>query len=549
MSTPSSKARSLGDLRLLSFAWLVSGLAILPVLFVVLSLFQPDNGAWQHLTETILPSYIGNTLLLMGLVFVFATSIGVSTAWLVATTRFPGDRLFSWALVLPLAAPAYIVAYVYTDLLEYAGPVQSFLRDMTGWGRTDYWFPQIRTLPGAALMISLVLYPYIYLFARAAFLQRSHTLFEVARTLGLTPLAAFWRVALPAARPAIAGGAALVLMETVADYGVVDYFGVPTFSTGIFRTWFALGEQTAALKLAALMFIVVATLVVIERASRRGEVSTSLARDAGTQPFRLRGFHAILAMLACALPVVLGAIIPICVLLSYTLKGGDGQLGAAYWGFVRNSVTVALIAAGLATLLALGLNYTLRLNNTVLNRYAIQISTLGYALPGTLIAVGLLAPLTGFDRQLASFLSSTFNISTGLILTGSIGALIYAYIIRFLTVSYNACHGGFESVPRTYDHAARTLGASPARLFSDIHFPLMRNSILAGIILVFVDVMRELPATLILRPFNFETLATRVYRLASDERLAEASTAALTIVLIGLIPVISLSLLTKNRTN
>ncbi len=527
--------------------WLTSVLVAVPILFVMLSLFTPDNGSWQHLINTTLPGYIGNTFLLMLLVFSFSITLGVTTAWLVATTNFPGRSFMSWALVLPLAAPAYIVAYVYTDLLEYAGPLQSVLRDLTGWTARDYWFPAIRSLPGAALMISLVLYPYIYLFARAAFVQRSATLFEAARTLGKSPLAAFWQVALPAARPAIAGGAALVLMETVADYGVVDYFGVPTFSTGIFRTWFAMGEQIAALKLAAVMFIVVATLVVIERASRRGEVSTSSVRDGSSQRGRLKPFPAALAFFACALPVTLGAVIPVLVLVSHAVKTGDPQLGQSFWPYVNNSLTAATVAAGVATLIALLLSYTQRLNRGRFTQYATQLSTLGYALPGTMIAIGLLAPLSSLDRQVAGFLNTSFDISTGLILTGTIAALVYAYVIRFLTVAFNACNSGLETIHGSLDDAARSLGAAPRELFTRIHLPLLRNSVFAAVLLVFVDVMRELPATLILRPFNFETLATRVYRLASDERLPEASTAALAIVVIGLVPVLLLSFLTRQN--
>ncbi len=514
---------------------------------VVLSLFQYDNGSWQHLVETTLFTYISNTTLLMLLVFIFSSLIGVSTAWLVTATKFPGAKLLSWALVLPLAAPAYIIAYVYTDLLEFSGPVQSWLRDLMGWSAGDYWFPTIRSLPGAALMLSLVLYPYIYIFTRAAFMQRSATLFEAARSLGKSPLSAFWQIALPAARPALAGGAALVMMETIADYGVVDFFSIPTFSTGIFRTWFALGERMAALKLAAVMFIVVATLVAIERYSRRGMVASGNSKDAAHQPTQLKGFHVLIALSVCALPILLGAIIPIAVLINLHITVGDPKFGAEFISYISNSIFVALIAALMATALAILLNYTQRLNTGHIHRYAVQISTLGYALPGTLIAVGLLAPLTTIDRDLSLFLNAQFNISTGLILTGTVAALIYAYVIRFLTVAYNACHGGLENIHPSLDHAARSLGASPAGLLSRVHLPIMRNSVIAAILLVFVDVMRELPATLILRPFNFETLATRVYRLASDERIAEASTAALTIILIGFIPVVLVSLLTKEQ--
>ena len=535
-----------------SYGWqlsslLISALIAVPMVFIIISLFSGADPAWTHLKETILPSYIGNTVLLMAQVALYSTIIGVSTAWLTAATQFPGRKFFSWALMLPLAAPAYIVAYVYTDLLDFSGPVQTAFRAVTGYEAGDYMFPQIRSLTGAALMLSLVLYPYVYMLARASFVQRSATLFDAARTLGARPLKAFFKIALPAARPAIAAGLALVLMETLADFGVVEYFGVPTFSTGIFRTWFAMGEKMAAMKLAAVMFIIVAFLVVLEKWSRKGTTQSAHARDAAMNRARLKGMQAVGAVLICALPVLLGCVIPLAVLGNLAITVGDPKLGYDFSDFTINSVSVAGMAVGVALVAALMLTYAQRIAPTKTTAGAIQISTLGYALPGAMLAIGLLAPLSQLDRWLAEFFETTFDWRSGLLLTGTVTTLVYAYVVRFLTVAYNTTSSGLEQIPPIYDQAARSLGAKPFRLVKEIHFPLMQRSVVAAGILIFVDTMRELPATLLLRPFNFETLATRVYRLAGDERLAEASTAAIAIVLIGLIPVLTLNKLTDRK--
>ncbi len=518
---------------------LVSLVVALPVIVLLYYLLVPGGDAWTHLQATTLPNYIQNSLSLMGLVALFAMLFGVPTAWLVAATEFPGRRQLSWLLVLPLAAPAYVIAYLYTDLLDFSGPVQSFLRTSLSLRAGDYWFPEVRSLPGAALLLSLVLYPYVYLLARAAFSARAGVHFEAARSLGASPYRAFVKVALPAARPAIAGGLALVLMETLADFGVVDYFAIPTFSTGIFRTWIAMGEKVAAMKLAAVMLVFVFALVGFESLSRRGRFDSGTAHGKVTR-MRLSRGKGVLAYLYCLLPVLFGFIVPVAVLASYTLSGGDQLLGRGFTGYVLNSVSVAVLAAVLATGLALLLAYTQRLSNNPGTRAAIRISTLGYALPGLLLAIGLLGPIAGYDRALTAFAAKTFGWSGGLILTGTVALLVYAYIIRFLTVSFNSVTGGLQGISPAMDAAARSLGASPRRVVRRIHLPLLRPSLAAAMLLVFVDVMRELPATLILRPFNFETLATRVYRLASDERLTEASTAALCIVLVGLIPVLLL---------
>lgn len=530
---------SLSALKMSSVS--ISLIIALPIGLIITSLFEPSGETWEHIQSTVLQEYLWNTFLLMIQVAAYTTVIGVTTAWLTTATEFPGRKILSWALMLPLAAPAYIVAYVYTDLLEYSGPVQSAIRTTFNLDGRAFLLPEIRSLPGAAMVISLVLYPYVYLLAKVSFSKRSTTLFDAARSLGASPWRAFFVIALPAARPAIVGGLALVLMETLADFGVVDYFGVPTFSTGIFRTWFALGDKAAAMKLAAVMFVFVLVLVGLEKSQRSGAGSIAHSGDGHFKRIPLASSHAIFALIICTLPVIIGCLIPLGVLIKFAITDGDPMLGASFLTFITNSVRVSLLAAFIAVFLAVILAYVQAFARTRITDISTQIATLGYALPGAMLAVGLLAPIAGLDRALAEFFETQFNWHTGLILTGTTFVLVYAYVIRFLTVAFNTTSSGLNQIPKVYGQAARSLGASSRSVMKSIYFPLMRKSLVAALILVFVDTMRELPATLLLRPFNFETLATRVYRLASDERLAEASTAAITIVIIGLIPVLFLN--------
>ena len=528
-------------------AWLTAAVVGFPIVAVLWALFTPAGESWQHLRATVLADYALNTLLLALAVGVLAGVIGVATAWTVATKDFPGRGVFSWALVLPLAAPAYVVAYVYTDLLEHSGPVQTALREAMGWRAGDAFLPRIRSLGGAALMLALVLYPYVYLLARTAFATQAASLAEAARTLGAGPARAFWRIGFPAARPAIAGGVALAAMEAVADFGVVDYFGVPTFTTGIFRTWFALGDRAAAAQLAAWLFVVVAILVLVEHYGRRGRFSNPVHVSAPAPRRRLTGGRAWLATGGCALPLLFGFAVPALVLVRHALMAGDPLWGRGFVDFVVASAAVAGAAAALATAIALGLAYSVRLGRGGAVGAAVRLATLGYALPGAVLAVGVLVPLAALDKSLARFVNATFGTDMGLLLTGTAAALVFACVARFLTVAYNACHGGLEKIPTRLDDVARTLRAGPARVLGNVHLPLLRTAVASAALLVFVDVLKELPATLILRPFDFETLATRTYRLASDERLPEASTAALAIVVVGLLPALLLGARDRGR--
>lgn len=509
----------------------------IPLLAVIGASVMPAGEVWRHLSETLLATYVANSLLLMVLVGVLSLLFGVSCAWLITACRFPGHKTLSWMLVLPLAAPAYVVAYAYTDLLEVSGPLQSGLRVLLGLDVQEWQFAGIRSLPGAAVLLSLVLYPYVYLLARAGFSAGSGAQFEAARTLGHSPFAAFRRVALPAARPAIAAGLALVLMETLADFGVVDYFAVPTFSTGIYRTWIGLGDRAAAMRLAGLMLLFVLVLVTLEGLSRRGQPHAGDYRQ--VVRLRLEGWRAAAATTCCLLPVLLGFLVPVGMLLWHKLRsGGDQLFGRGFFDYLANSVSVSLTAAVIATLLALLLGYTQRLRQDTASGVLIRVATLGYALPGMLLAIGLLGPLGFLDRSLTEWLRETTAYGGGLLLSGTTAILVYAYVCRFLTVSFNSVQSGLEAISPAMDAAARSLGANPGGVVRRVHLPMLSPSLSAAALLVFVDVMRELPATLMLRPFNFDTLATRVYRLASDERLGEASTAALCIVLVGIVPVL-----------
>lgn len=511
-------------------AWLMAGLVAVPILVTLLSITSSPSPVWNHLKATVLSDYVANSIFLMGLTASFSLILGVSTGWLIGACSFRGHRALSWLLMLPLSAPAYIVAYVYTDLLEVSGPVQSTLRSWLSLGIGELQLPSIRTLPGAALLLSLVLYPYIYLLARNSFAGRSGTQFDAARVLGHGPYSAFFRIALPAARPAIIGGLALVLMETLADFGVVSYFSVPTFSTGIYRSWIGLGDSGAALKLASLMLLFVIALIGLEESSRRSAVDRSDVSRA--TPISLTGGRALFALTICSAPVLLGFIVPVCTLAIYAIEHWHLSSNPHFGALVFNSTSLAVATGIMATMIAWGLAYLKRLNPSPLNYGLIRLSTLGYALPGILLALAIL--------DASGTLAQWWPAGARWVLSGGIALLLYAHVCRFLTVAYQSVDAGFSGISPDIDAAARTLGAAPSQILWRIHLPLLRPSILAASLLVFVDVMRELPATLILRPFNFDTLATRVYRLASDERLADASLPAIVIVLVGVIPVLLL---------
>jgi len=528
---------------LLAVAVIVALLAGLPVASVGLNIFVGGTSAtWSHLAQTVLPEYILNSLWLSLGVGIGVGTLGVTTAWLTAMHDFPGRRFFEWALVLPLAMPAYVMAYVYTDFLQFVGPLQTALRETFGWQHGDYWFPDIRSLPGAILMFVCVLYPYVYLLVRTAFLERASGMLEAARTLGMGPWRAFFAVSLPLARPAIVAGVALALMETLADYGTVAYFAVNTFTTGIYRAWFSLGDRVAAAQLAAMLLSFVLFLLMAERISRgRARYHNTTGRNRPMAGARLRGFAALLAFIGCLLPLLLGFVLPALLLLKMALAEGDAQFGERFLLLSRNSFLLAGVTAAIGVLLALLMAYGARLSKSSLASGLNRLVGLGYAVPGAVIAVGVLIPVTRLDNWLAGQWEQWFGSNPGLLLTGGIAALVYAYLVRFLAVALHTVESSLAKITPSMDDAARCLGLGQGETLRRVHAPLLRGSLLTAGLLVFVDVMKELPATLVMRPFNFDTLATQVYTLASDERLAEASTASLAIVAVGLLPLIALS--------
>lgn len=528
---------------------LLSLLFSIPLAVVLGSIFFPAKEIWSHLADTVLTDYIINSLILFVGVGFFSLILGVIPAWLVTMYRFPMSHYLEWALLLPMAMPAYIIAYSYTGMLDVAGPLQTSLREITGWQYRDYWFPEIRSLGGAITMLSLVLYPYIYLLARAAFIEQSVCVLEVSRTLGCNAIDAFRRVALPLARPAIMVGLSLVVMETLADYGTVQYFGVSVFTTGIFRTWFGLGNSLAAAQLSALLLVFVAAFLYLEKRSRRqARFHHTSNRYSSLMQQQLNKRSGLCALVSCATPILLGFIIPLLFLINLALDTYSDVLGKDFYLLVFNSLLLAFVTAILALLIALFMAYSSRGSDSSINRFLVRFVSLGYAIPGTVIAVGVLIPFAWFDNTLDAFLREHFNISSGLLISGTVVTLIFAYLTRFLAVSINTVEAGLIKIKPTMDEVAKITGLSPVSIIKRIHMPMMRGSLLTALLLVFIDVLKELPATLILRPFNFNTLAVRTYELANEERLADAAVPALAIVLVGIIPVIMISnLISRSR--
>lgn len=524
-------------------AILIAALVATPLLALVVFAVQADADVWRHLADTFLTGYIINTLLLAMGVAVGVILLGVGAAWLVAMHRFPGRNLFEWALMLPLAAPSYIVAFAYTDLLDYAGPVQTLVRDLLGVrSSSGYWFPQIRSLGGAIVVMSLVLYPYVYLLARTAFLAQSGAAVEAARMLGMSRRRAFWRVALPMARPAIAVGVALALMETLNEYGTVDFFAVQVFSTGIYHVWLNMGSLDGASGLALMLVMVIALLIWLERRNRSDQRFTDPRHVRGAAPgIQLAGWRSLLAMLACLVPVTLGFALPFLLLLGGALDGGADLIDRRLVSGFINSMELAFLAAMVAAALALWLAYSVRLAGKGVVLWGARIASIGYAIPGAVLAVGILFPFANLDNAVDAIARDVFGVSTGLILSGTLFALLFGCTVRFLALAYGATEAGMERVSPSNDDAARMLGCEGVSLLRRVHWPIIRASVLTGALLVFVDTMKELPMTMALRPFNFETLATLAHQYASDEQFEQAAPGALAIVLAGVLPVILMS--------
>ncbi|MDG9672007.1 iron ABC transporter permease [Hahella sp. CR1] len=525
------------------FSAIVALIAVIPLLAVIYVAFFPTENIWPHLWSTVLPRYLEATFFLMLGVGLLATFFGVTSAWLVAFYRFPGRKLFSWALLLPFAVPAYVIAYVYTDLLEYSGPVQALLREWFGW-RTprDYWFPQIRSLGGAVIMFSLVLYPYIYLTCRAALMEQSDSLLMASRSLGAGALRTFYRIVLPIIRPALAVGLALVLMETLNDFGTVSFFAVQTLTAGLYDTWLNLGNVGGAAQIAALMVGIALALLYLERASRHKSKSyQSGGRTRPLTPTQLTGKSGFIASAFCFLLVFFGFLVPASVLGYYSIEYFDVTWNSEFFRLAMNSLQLATIAAALLVVVGALLAYSQRIAPSALNKSMARLASVGYAMPGAVLAIGVIVPLGALDNGIDGVARDYFNTSTGLIFSGTIAAIIYAYSARFLAISLGSAESGLGRITPSMDQAARTLGHSSLSILTKVHLPLLSRSMLTAAIIVFVDVLKELPATLILRPFNFETLATYLYQYASDELLEHSALAAMFIVATGIIPVILLN--------
>ncbi|MEM1367322.1 MAG: iron ABC transporter permease [Cyanobacteria bacterium P01_H01_bin.15] len=516
-----------------------------PSLFVVGSAFIDASDVWRHLVNTVLKDYLINSCWLILGVGTGVALIGLSTAWLISLCDFPGRAPLAGALILPLAMPAYLLAYTYGSFLDFFGPLQTGLRQLFGWqSAPDYWFPEIRSLGGAALMLILVLYPYVFMLARVAFQQQANCALEASRSLGCSPWQSFWQISLPLARPAIAAGTALALMETLSDFGTVEYFGVNTFTTGIFKAWFDFGEPAAAAQLGTALLGFIVTLILLEQYSRRqARYYHTTNRQHSPNRYVLNPIQTLFAWCICGLPLLLALVLPSAYLLWLAIT--NSKADPLYWALTRHSFTLAGVTALFALTTALVLSYSKRLASGPFLNTAVHLASLGYAIPGAVIAVGVLLPAGYLDQGLARFHHHLWGSPTSWVVSGTLSVLIFAYLVRFLAVALGSVDTGLTKIKPSLDEAARGLGKTQWRLFPEVHFPLLRQALLSAFLLVFVDVTKELPATLILRPFNFDTLAVRLYQYASDERLAAAALPALTIVALGLLPACLLALNTQ----
>lgn len=532
----------------LARSWSLAGYAVatilvLPLVALILQALQPDEAVFGHLMATVLPTYIINSLLLIFWVSLGALLLALPCAWLMARCEFVGRHYLQWALLLPLAMPGYIVAYVYTDLLDYAGPVQRSLRSIFGWSSPqDYFFPDIRTLGGAACMLSLVLFPYIYLLARTAFMEQSLSLAHASRIMGCSPWQSFWRLSLPMARPALAVGVALVAMETAADFATVNYFAVPTLTTAVYDTWLGYGNLTAAAKLSAIILLVVFSLIGFERfARRKQQLFQKQSRIQASDLYRLSTVQTAVALSFCATLLLLAFLLPFGILLSYAIGYFEQSWDKSFWQLSLNSLSLALITSLICCLIALLLMFVRRISPRSSDALPSRLASTGYALPGTVLAIGVLVPLTMLDFAINDLADLLGLNGPGLILTGSVVALIFAFCVRFVAIAIGSVESSYKRISPSLDMVSLTMGQGPRQLLQRVHLPLLGKGLFAGALLVFIESMKELPAALLLRPIGFENLATYVFQFVSDEKLEHGALAAIVIVLVGLVPLIYLN--------
>lgn len=521
-------------------AVVIAAVVLAPILSIAWLALMPTENIWPHLMATVLPRYLVTTLLLMAGVAVLTSAMGTGAAWLVSQYRFPGRDWLAHALLFPLAIPAFVGAYALVDLLDYAGPVQSALRATFGWETArDYWFPETRSLPMAILVLSFALYPYVYLLARAAYREQSGRAYEVARALGCGPWGLFLRIGWPLARPAIAAGVALALMETVADYGTVVHFGVQTLTTGVFSTWLNGGNAGGAAQIAMVILVLILLLVGLERAGRGGARFHRLGRAAqAVEPQAIAGRKAWYATLLCLIPFTGGFVLPVGVMVYHSAAAPEGWLAPGLLDALTNTLVVAGLAAVATVAAAIFLVYALRIRNSRVAQWLLPMTLIGYAAPGAVLALGLLLPLAAFDHWQADAILALTGWDPGLVITGTAVALGLAYMVRFFGIAQGAVDAAFGRVAPSLSMAARSLGRSAGGTLLSVYLPLMRGSVLTALLVVFVDCVKELPATLLLRPFDYNTLSTRVFELASLERLSEAAPAALLVMAVGLAAVI-----------
>ncbi|MCX9113914.1 iron ABC transporter permease [Aeromonas veronii] len=521
-------------------SWATALLLGLPVIALLFSAFSAEGELFRHLADTVLLDYLGNTLGLVVGVVLLSLLFGVPTAWLVAMCQVPGRRALQWALMLPMAMPSYIVAYVYTDLLDYSGPLQAGLRALFGWiSPADYWFPAIRSLGGAAWVLALVLFPYVYLLARASFLEQSVSLIHSSRLLGCTPWQSFRRLSLPLARPAIMVAVSLVAMETLADFATVHFFAINTLTTAVYDTWLGYGSLATAAKLSCLMLLAVVLLIALERRSRsRQQVfQKSMGHE---QPLRypLKGMSRALAAFWCWGLVLAGFGLPFVILLDYGVRYFELSWTPEFVRFAGNSLAISALTALLAMGIALQLGFFRRLDGGIKSLLPLRIAAMGYAMPGTVLAIGVLVPLTALDFAINDLAEWFGRQGPGLLLTGTITAIVFGYLVRFVAIAIGSVESSMGKISPSLDMAARSLGQGDGGMLRRVHLPLVRRGLFAGAMLVFIESMKELPAALLLRPFNFDTLATHVYQFVSDEMLERGALGAIVIVLVGLLPLI-----------
>lgn len=521
-----------------------AALALLPVATIAVTAMADTGTLWSHVLAHVLPQATWNTGMLLLGAGVIATCVGTGAAWLVSAHDFRGRGILEWALLLPLAVPTYIMAYAYLDVLSPLGPVQGALRWMLGYSSPREWrLPDIRSMWGAILVFGFVLYPYVYLTTRAMFLTQAANLVEVSRTLGVNRRQVFWRVALPLARPAIAVGVSLALMEALNDIGAAQFLGIRTLTASVYTTWIIRTDLPGAAQIAMAMLVVVVALIVLERWARRNQrFATNAQRARAMPPRRLTGMKGLFAFCLGALPIIIGFLGPALYLLVQAVRRIEfAGFSPALARATLNTVSVSLIATLVVLVMGFAVAYAARLYPGRTTNALSRISTLGYAVPGTVLAIGILIPVAWFDRSLDGAMRHWFGYSTGLLLLGTGAALVYAYMARFLAISAGGIEAGLSRIPSSYDHAARTLGQSATGALWRVHLPLSRTALTAAGLLVFVDCMKELPATLLLRPLNFETLATLLYGEAARGTYEDAALAALIIVVIGILPVILLA--------